>query len=139
MTSFRSPHSSATRRRPLTVLIAEDNDLIRENVRRYLEGQGYHVITARDGKDALYVLGKEKVHLLILDLMLPELDGFAVLRHVRDERRGRFPYIIVISGLITNVGRRVVGELGGHGYLPKPFRLSQLAERIAEMKARFRF
>src|SRR5262245_7547203 len=106
-------------------------------MRRYLIQQGYQVMTASDGKEALYVLSRKKVHLLILDLILPELDGFAVLRHVRNERRGRFPYILVISGLVAEMGRRVVGELGGHAYLPKPFSLSQLSDQIADMETRF--
>ena len=65
----------------------------------HLSRQGYRVRTASDGKATLATLAKEETHVLLLDLQLPELDGFTVLRHVRDERRGPFPYVIAMSCL----------------------------------------
>ena len=122
----------------LTILLTEGNDTLRDIAARYLIRQGYHVRTASDDKAALAILTTEEVHLLLLDLTSPETDGFAVLQYVQGERRGRFPYIIVLSGVMTEDDRRKVQELGGDDYLPNPFLLSHLFERVLETEHRLR-
>jgi len=122
----------------LTILLTEGNDTLRDIAARYLIRQGYHVRTASNGKAALAILTTEEVHLLLLDLTSPETDGFAVLQYVQGERLGRFPYIIVLSGVMTEDDRRKVQELGGNDYLPKPFLLSHLFERVLETEHRLR-
>lgn len=114
----------------LTILLTEGNATLREVAARYLIRQGYHVRTASDDKAALAILTTEEVHLLLLDLTSPETNGFAVLQYVQGARRGRFPYVIVLCGVMTEDDRRKVQELGGDEYLPNPFLLSHLFERI---------
>jgi len=116
--------------RQLTILLTKGNATLREVAARSLVRQGYHVRTASDDKAALAILAAEDLHLLFLALTSPTMDGWAVLRYVRKERRGRFPYILVLSGVLTDDGRRKVQELGADKYLFKPALLSQLFEHV---------
>lgn len=74
-----------------TILIADDNDVLREILVHYLSRQGYHVRTARDGKATLAILAKEEIQVLLLDLQLPELDGFTVCAMCGMSARDHFP------------------------------------------------
>lgn len=133
-TSPRKP----TARRPFTILIVEDHDSLRDIVSVYLMRQGYRIRTASNGQAALEILSAEDVHLVLLDLMLPWVDGFQVLHWLRQKQRARFPYVIVVSALTTEEDRKKVHELGGDEYLPKPFHLPHLLERIEALERRFR-
>jgi DNA-binding response OmpR family regulator len=92
--------------------------------------QGYHVRTANDGGSALEVLSREDIHLVLLDLMLPRVDGFEVLRQIHRMNPQRMPYIIVVSAGASERDRRKVLELGANEYMPKPFHLLRLLERV---------
>ena len=122
----------------LTILLTEGNATLREVVARSFIRQGYHVRTASDDTAALAILATDDVHLLLLDLTSPETNGLAVLQHVQKERRGRFPYVIVLSGVLTEKDQRKIQELGADEYLLKPFLLSQLFERVQELEHRLR-
>jgi DNA-binding response OmpR family regulator len=111
-------------------LIADDNEGLREILVHALNRQGYRVRTASDGKAVLAALIAEEIHLLLLDLTLPELDGFTVLRHIRDERRGLFPYVIVMSGLTSTAVQEKVYALAADDFLFKPFSLPHLSARL---------
>jgi DNA-binding response OmpR family regulator len=121
-----------------TVLIADDNEGLREILMHHLSRQGYRVRTARDGKAALATLAKEEIHVLLLDLQLPELDGFTVLRHVRDERRGPFPYVIVMSGRTSERDKEKAIALAADDYLAKPFFLAHLSARLRAFASHYR-
>jgi DNA-binding response OmpR family regulator len=120
----------------LTILVAEDHGSLRDIVSLYLRRHGYHIRTAQDGKAALNILATEKVHLLLLDLMLPRVDGFEVLQYLQEEKENNLPYVIVVSARTTEEDKRKVLELGGNEYLPKPFHLSPLLERIQAVENR---
>ena len=122
----------------LTILLTEGNATLREVVARSLIRQGYHVRTASDDKAALAILATDDVHLLLLDLTSPETNGLAVLQYVQKEHRGRFPYVVVLSGVLTEEDQRKIQELGADEYLLKPFLLSQLFERVQELEHRLR-
>lgn len=113
-----------------TVLIADDNEGLREILMHHLSRQGYRVRTASDGKAVLAALLAQEIHLLLLDLTLPELDGFAVLRHIRDERPGPFPYVVVMSGLASEAVQEKVYALAADDFLAKPFSLLHLSTRL---------
>lgn len=66
-----------------TILIVEDEDILREIMKDYLLNEGYNVLEAIDGKEALFIFEEHEVHLIILDIMLPELDGWTVCRRIR--------------------------------------------------------
>jgi DNA-binding response OmpR family regulator len=139
-TKLRKPLKSANKptAKKLTILLAEDHSALRDIVSIYLMRQGYHIRTAGNGKTALEILATEDIDLLLLDLMLPWVDGFEVLQRLRTEQGDRFPYVIVVSALTTEADRKKVQELGGDDYLPKPFHLPNLLERIQAVEAQMR-
>jgi len=113
----------------MTILVVEDHDSLCELLSLYLIRHGYQVRTADNGESALEKLSSEKIHLVLLDLMLPRLDGFVVLQQLR-EKPSSAPYIIVISAGASERDRTKVLELGANEYMPKPFHLMRLLERI---------
>jgi DNA-binding response OmpR family regulator len=100
----------------------------------YFMRYGYHVRTANDGESALDLLDNEEIHLVLLDLMLPRMDGFAVLRQIRERSGGKPPYVIVVSAGASIKDRNLVLDLGANEYMPKPFHLMRLLERIQNVE-----
>jgi len=122
----------------LSILVVEDHNSLCDLLSLYLMRHGYHVRTASNGEGALDILAKEEIHLVLLDLMLPRVDGFEVLRHVHGSARPRQPYIIVVSAGASERDRKKVLELGAHEYMPKPFHLMRLLERIQVIEKNLR-
>jgi len=112
-----------------TVLVVDDEPTISEVAARYLERAGYATTTAGDGVEALRVAGECDPDLVVLDLMLPELDGFEVLRQLQADGGGRTPVI-----LLTAKGEhddRLAGlRRGADDYIVKPFSPSELVARV---------
>src|SRR5262245_37476730 len=90
----------------------------------------YDVRTADNGETASEILRAEQIHLVWSDLMSPRPDGFGVLQALREKRKGSAPYIIVVSAGASERDRNKVLELGANEYMPKPFHLTRLLERI---------
>ncbi len=112
------------------ILVVDDDAKIVRLVRTYLEREGYPVVTASDGAAALDAIERHRPRLVVLDLMLPELDGRAVIRAVRrDEEAGATP-IIVLSARGTTIDRIAGLEDGADDYLPKPFSPGELVVRV---------
>lgn len=114
----------------LTILVVEDHASLCEMLSLCFMRFGYHVRTASDGKVALEMLAREKIHLVLLDLMLPRVDGFAVLKSLRECQSEKLPYVIVVSAGASEKDRSKVLELGADEYMPKPFHLMRLLERV---------
>ncbi|MGH7930881.1 MAG: response regulator transcription factor, partial [Candidatus Binatia bacterium] len=81
----------------LTILVVEDHGSLCDMLSLYFMRYGYHVRTANDGESALDLLDNEEIHLVLLDLMLPRIDGFTVLRQIRERSGDKPPYVIVVS------------------------------------------
>jgi CheY-like chemotaxis protein/HD-like signal output (HDOD) protein len=118
----------------LHILIVEDHGSLCDMLSLYLMRYGYHVRTANDGESALVILDQEAVHLVLLDLMLPRIDGFAVLHEIRDRQEDKHPYVIVVSAGASTKDRARVLEMGANEYMPKPFHLTRLLERIQNVE-----
>ena len=114
----------------LVLLVVEDHGTLCEMVSLFLMRCGYQVRTASNGVIALEILAREEIHMVLLDLMLPRVDGFAVLRQIHKSRQEMLPYIIVVSAGASDHDRRKVLDLGANEYLPKPFQLARLLERV---------
>ena len=114
----------------LVLLVVEDHSSLCDMVSLFMMRHGYHVRTANNGESALEILSREEIHLVLLDLMLPKLDGFEVLRQLHKSQHDRFPYIIVVSAGASETDRRKVLDLGANEYMPKPFHLLRLLERV---------
>jgi CheY-like chemotaxis protein len=114
----------------LKILIVEDHYSLCEMLSLYFTRFGYDVRTASDGEKALKIIASEEIHLVLLDLMLPRLDGFTVLKELRQSAGEKMPYVIVVSAGTSERDRSKVLELGANEYMPKPFHLARLIERI---------
>jgi DNA-binding response OmpR family regulator len=109
------------------ILVVDDDPKIVTLVRTYLEREGFPVVTAGDGRAALAAVGASQPRLMVLDLMLPELDGLALLRIVRE--RSEIP--IVILSARGSAADRVLGiHEGADDYLVKPFSPAELVVRV---------
>jgi two-component system, OmpR family, response regulator ResD len=112
-----------------SVLVVDDEPTIREIVARYLERAGYEARVAVDGRSALSALRERAADLVVLDLMLPGIDGLEVMRRIRDGDRDRTAIILLTArGEETD---RVVGlRLGADDYVVKPFSPAELVARV---------
>jgi len=100
------------------ILIADDEQHIIDTVRAYLENAGMQVVTARDGRQALFTVRHEKPDLIILDVMMPEMDGWEAARLIR--RESDVP-ILFLTARIDDVDKITGLELGADEYITKPF------------------
>jgi len=112
---------------PKKILIVDDAPDILETCRDYLKSAGYDTITADDGLKGLTLARREKPDLIVLDLMLPEIDGLEVCRAIR--RESDVP-IIMLTARIEETDKLVGLELGADDYLTKPFSLRELVARV---------
>jgi two-component system OmpR family response regulator len=110
-----------------TILVADDEAHIRDVVQYALERDGFRVLTAADGMQALERVREGGVDLVVLDVLMPELDGLAVCRALRAERS--IP-IVFLSSRAEEVDRILGLELGGDDYVVKPFSPRELATRV---------
>ena len=118
------------------ILVVDDDAKIVRLVRTYLERDGFTVVTAADGPAALEAIETHRPALVVLDLMLPELDGRAVIRAVRrDEEAARTP-ILVLSARSSTIDRIAGLEDGADDYLPKPFSPAELVLRVKSILRR---
>jgi DNA-binding response OmpR family regulator len=110
-----------------TILVVDDEARIVRLVRDYLERAGYGVLTARDGETALQLAHQEQPDLIVLDLMLPGVDGLDVCRRLRQE--SGVP-IIMLTARVEEADRVVGLELGADDYVTKPFSPRELVARV---------
>lgn len=113
----------------MRILLVEDNPDILANMADFLELKGYGVDCARDGLSGLHLATREHYDLIVLDIMLPGLDGYDLCRRLRDEARCDTPVIMLTAR--DALDDRLQGfKSGADDYLLKPFALSELAARI---------
>jgi len=117
------------------LVVDDDHDIVRL-VRSYLEKAGYEILTAYDGESALRIIKAEKPQLLILDLMLPDKDGWDVAKIVRaDEKIAATPIIMLTARVEDN--DKIVGlEIGADDYITKPFNPREVVARVRALLRR---
>lgn len=110
-----------------TILVVDDSANVRTLVREYLAAEGFRVVTANDGRAALFTARSEKPDLVLLDIMMPEMTGYDFIRAYRKERAT--PIILLTAKLEES--DKVLGlELGADDYVTKPFGMRELVARI---------
>src|SRR5258708_2051 len=113
-----------------TILVIDDEKDLIELVRYNLEKEGFDVIAATDGQSGIEVVKKHRPDLVVLDLMMPGLDGLQVCQQLRaDPRAGRIP-VIMLTARATEADRIVGLELGADDYITKPFSPREVLARI---------
>lgn len=115
------------------ILIVEDDESITLGLRMNLEAEGYDVVVATDGETGLSAARSPEVSLVILDIMLPKVNGLEILRHLRSE--GCKTPIVLLSARGAELDKVMGLELGAEDYITKPF---SLAELLARVKAQLR-
>ncbi|GBD00073.1 Alkaline phosphatase synthesis transcriptional regulatory protein PhoP [bacterium HR17] len=108
------------------VLVADDDPAIVELVRLNLEVRGYEVLTADNGADAIRMAMTEKPNLLIVDVLMPEVDGYEVIRVLKESPETAHIPIIVLTAYASDVGAMVSWMQGADSYLAKPFNPDEL-------------
>jgi DNA-binding response OmpR family regulator len=109
------------------ILVVDDQASVRQLLHDYLTEQGFNVITATDGQSAIYTARHEEPDLILLDIMMPRMDGYDFLRQYRQERQTP---VIIITAREEETDAVVGLELGADDYVIKPFRMRELVARI---------
>ena len=116
------------------VLVVDDDPSIRALIRLYLEGAGYAVVEAGDGRRGMRTLLAAPVDLVILDIFMPEMDGLEVLQKLREQHRAC--KVMAISGGSAKIGMDLLGHatiFGADAVLEKPFSETTLVTRVGEL------
>jgi DNA-binding response OmpR family regulator len=125
---------------PHKILVVDDDPDILEAISMILESQGYNVVTARDGVEGLANLKAEKPELMILDLLMPKMDGFAVCKELQDPRWAKYKDIpiLILTSVREEASRRRYEletglELDVDDYVEKPVSPDTLLERVGRL------
>ena len=117
-----------------TILLVDDDAALLEVTSIVLASEGYRVVTAEDGAEALRILGREGLDLVVLDIMLPRMSGFEVLKKMREH--SDVP-VVLLTAKSQSVDKVVGLELGADDYITKPFDTKELLARIKAILRRF--
>jgi diguanylate cyclase (GGDEF)-like protein len=120
----------ANEKNGITVMIIEDHPDQRELLEIVLQKEGYRVVTAANGVEALDKLAKEPVRVILSDVMMPKMDGFELMRKIRGNPEFKNVYIILITARIQERDRVQGLDLGADDYITKPFSFSELLARV---------
>ena len=121
-----------------SLLVVDENEMNRDLLGRRLERQGYRVTMAVDGRQALEILGRERFNLVLLDIMLPVINGYEVLEQMKADASLSHIPVIITTALDESDGKAKCMNLGADDYLTKPFNPVTLKSRISDCLARHR-
>ncbi|MFR4253785.1 MAG: response regulator transcription factor [Dorea longicatena] len=117
------------------VLVVEDDKEIREGVEIYLKSQGYEVFQAADGVEGLEVIEKEDIHLAIVDIMMPRMDGISMVVKLR----GKYDFPVIFLSAKSEEVDKIMGlNMGADDYVTKPFTPMELLARVNSQLRRYR-
>ena len=110
-----------------TIMVVDDEKRLVSLVESYLTQEGYHVVSAYNGRDALHVARREKPDLIVLDVMMPEMDGYEFMRQ---HRANSNTPIILLTARVDDEEKVIGLEVGADDYMTKPFRPRELVARV---------
>jgi DNA-binding response OmpR family regulator len=114
------------------ILIVDDEEDLVETVRFPLEMDGYHVLVSHNGEDALDQTRKENPDLILLDLMLPKVDGYRVCQRLKSDDRYKHIPIVMLTAKSQEKDMALGVEAGANGYMTKPFDIRDLLKKVKE-------
>ena len=117
-----------------TILVCDDDKEIVEAIEIYLQQEGYHILKAYDGEEALEILKENEVHLLIMDVMMPRLDGIRATLKIREE--SSIP-IIILSAKTEDADKILGLNIGADDYVEKPFNPLEMVSRVKAQLRRY--
>src|SRR2546421_12503992 len=121
---------------PDSILIADDYDDNRELLRLMLEAEGYPVREARDGREALDAAREDLPAVALIDLSIPSLDGWGLLREMRADERTRHVPCVAVTAFASDQDRQRALEAGFDAYISKPFRARDVVELVNNLVRR---
>ena len=110
------------------ILVADDEQEIRNLLDHFLEGQGYEVVLASDGNQALKLAAEENPQLIILDIKMPGLDGLEVCKRLKEKEQTKLIPVIVITGFEDNKMQAL--DIGADDFVNKPFDMAEIYSRV---------
>ena len=116
------------------ILVVEDDKEIRDGIEIFLKSQGYHVYKAADGVEGLEVIGRETIHLAIVDIMMPRMDGVTMTIKLREHHE--FP-VIMLSAKSEETDKVIGLNIGADDYVTKPFKPLELMARVNSQLRRY--
>ena len=117
-----------------TILLADDEEPVRALVAATIRDDSrYKILEAKDGMEALEIARKEKPDIILLDIMMPKMDGFEVCRQLKSDPRTSGISIILLTALAQNTDKGKAKEVGANGYFAKPFSPTALIKKLEEV------
>lgn len=117
-----------------SVLVVDDEPQVVWMLQFSLEAEGFQTFAARDGRTALDELRQHRPQLMLLDIMMPVMDGWSVLQEIRDLPAGERPRVVVVSARATLRDRAKAAELGAIAFVAKPFNVDDLLGVLNRLK-----
>jgi len=117
-----------------SVLVVDDEPQVVWMLQFSLEAEGFQTFAARDGRTALDELRQHRPQLMLLDIMMPVMDGWSVLQEIRDLPEGERPRVVVVSARATLRDRAKAAELGAIAFVAKPFNVDDLLSVLNRLK-----
>jgi chemosensory pili system protein ChpA (sensor histidine kinase/response regulator) len=111
-------------------MVVDDSITVRRVTERFLQRNGFRVVTAKDGLDAISLLQESRPHVILLDIEMPRMDGYEFATHVRNDARFSDVPIIMITSRVGDKHRARAIEIGVNDYLGKPYQDEQLLDAI---------
>jgi two-component system alkaline phosphatase synthesis response regulator PhoP len=136
--STNTSNTSNSSKSNTTILVIEDDQNISELIRYNLEATGYHVLTAHDGEIGLKMVTEARPDLVVLDLMLPKMDGIEICNRIRRSDALMHTPVIMVTARSGETDRIVGLEIGADDYMTKPFSVRELEARIRTVLRRAR-
>jgi len=115
------------------ILVVDDSQLVREMNKAQLEEAGYEVLTASDGQEGLDLARKESPDVILLDLMLPKLDGYKVCRMLKFDKAFENIPVIIFSARESDADKKLAEQSGASAYMVKPFDLQLFTQTIQKL------
>jgi len=118
---------------PYTILVVDDDPYILMSLEFLMKKNGYDVVVARNGTEALELLDKQAPHLVLLDIMMPDVDGYEICRYIKKTSSLKNTKVIFMSAKTKDADIKKGYELGASLYVTKPFSTRELVKQIKEL------